>query len=132
NMELFPGQLFGKAWLLDGKAGLFNRQPGGPLITLEGPRVPVPRNVQENGPVQDPNGQVLAAPLATGPVLTIAPEAEVQRIEFRNVGSGELRLLDGRSAHPNGWCVLRPPIPAGATTRAIEGIVTPTTNPQWT
>lgn len=131
NMELFPGELFGRAWLMDGKAGLFNRQPEGPLITLEGPRVPVPRNVQPNGPVQDPNGQVLAAPLAVGQVLTVAPEAAMQRIEFRNVGAGELQLIDGRSAHPNGWFVVRTPIPADATTRAVEWIVTPTTVPEW-
>jgi endoglucanase len=131
NMELFPGELFGRAWLMDGKAGLFNRQPDGPLVTLEGPRVPVPRNAQENGPVQDPNGQVLAAPLATGQRLIVAPEAEMQRIEFRNVGSGELQLIDGRSAHPNGWFVVRTPIPAGATQRAVEWIVTPTTVPGW-
>jgi endoglucanase len=131
NMELFPGELFGRAWLMDGQAGLFNRQPEGPLITLAGPRVPVPRNSQQNGPVQDPNGQVLAAPLATGQRLTVAPEAEMQRIEFRNVGSGELQLIDGRSAHPNGWFIVRTPIPAGATKRAVEWIVTPTTDPGW-
>ena len=131
NLELFPGELFGRAWLMDGKAGLFNRQPEGPLITLDGPRVPVPRNAQPNGPVQDPNGQVLAAPLAAGQVLTVAPEAALQRIEFRNVGAGELQLIDGRSAHPNGWFVVRTPIPAGATARAVEWIVTPTTVDEW-
>ncbi|MGV3555761.1 MAG: cellulase N-terminal Ig-like domain-containing protein [Croceibacterium sp.] len=131
NMELFPGELFGRAWLMDGKAGLFNRQPEGPLVTLGGPRVPVPRNAQANGPVQDPNGQVLAAPLAAGQVLTVAPEAAMQRIEFRNVGPGELQLIDGRSAHPNGWFVVRTPIPAGATTRAVEWIVSPTAVEEW-
>ena len=131
NMELFPGELFGRAWLMDGHAGLFNRQPDGPLIALDGPRVPVPRNAQDNGPVQDPNGQVLAAPLATGQRLIVAPEAEMQRIEFRNVGSGELQLIDGRSAHPNGWFVVRTPIAAGTTQRAVEWIVTPTTAPDW-
>ncbi|QZH74113.1 MAG: glycoside hydrolase family 9 protein [Erythrobacter sp.] len=131
NMELFPGELFGRAWLMDDATGLFNRQPEGPLITLDGPRVAVPRNVQINGPVQDPNGQVLAAPLATGQRLTVAPEAAMQRIEFRNVGPGELQLIDGRSAHPNGWFIVRTPIPAGATAGAVEWIVTPTTVPEW-
>lgn len=27
NMELFPGTLFGKPWLLDGQQGVFPRQP---------------------------------------------------------------------------------------------------------
>lgn len=131
HMELFPGELFGRAWLMDGASGLFNRQPEGPLVTLDGPRVPVPRNVQPNGPVQDPNGQVIAAPLAAGQRLTVAPEASMQRIEFRNVGPGELQLIDGRSAHANGWFIVRTAIPAGATKRAVEWIVTPTTVADW-
>lgn len=132
NMELFPGELFGKAWLMDGKAGLFNRQPEGPLIAVNGPKVPVPRNAQANGPVQDPNGQVLAAPLATGQQLTLAPEADLRRIAFRNVGPGRLELIDGRSAHNNGWFVVRTLIPAGATKGAVEWVVTANTVPGWT
>ena len=131
NMELFPGELFGKAWLLDEASGLFNRQPEGPLVTAEGGNVSVPRNVQVNGPVQDPNGQVLAAPLASGQLLTVAPDADLQRIQFRNVGQGELQLIDGRSAHNNGWFIVRTPIPAGATKGAVEWIVTPNTEPDW-
>ena len=30
NMELFPGTLFGKPWLLDGQQGIFPRQPNAP------------------------------------------------------------------------------------------------------
>ena len=131
NMELFPGELFGKAWLMDESAGLFERQPNGPVVTLNGPRVPTPRNVQDNGPVQDPNGQVIAAPLATGTQLTVAPEDDLMRMTIRNVGEGELQLIDGRSAHNNGWFVVRTPIPAGETTRAVEWIVTPHTDPEW-
>ncbi len=131
NMELFPGELFGKAWLMDDRAGLFNPQPGGPMVVQAGGTVAVPRNAQANGPVQDPNEQVLAAPLASGQVLTVAPETAMQRITFRNAGPGELQLIDGRSAHNNGWFIVRTPIPAGATTRAVEWIVTPTTVADW-
>ncbi|QNE05961.1 cellulase N-terminal Ig-like domain-containing protein [Croceicoccus marinus] len=131
NMELFPGELFGKAWLMDDAAGLFNRQPEGPMVTASGGTVPVPRNIQANGPVQDPNDQALAAPLASGQLLTVAPESALQRISFRNVGSGELQLIDGRSAHNNGWYIVRTPIPAGATKNAVEWIVTPNTVADW-
>ncbi|MGB5779440.1 MAG: cellulase N-terminal Ig-like domain-containing protein [Allopontixanthobacter sediminis] len=131
NMELFPGHLFGKAWLMDGKAGLFHNQPNGPVATLAGGAVAVPRNAQENGPVQDPNSQQLATPLATGQRLTVAPETELQRIRFENLGSGELELIDGRSAHNNGWFIVRTAIPAGATTRAVEWLVTPDTDADW-
>ncbi len=87
-MELFPGELFGKAWLMDEAAGLFNRQPEGPMVTASGGAVPVPLNVQANGPVQDPNGQALAAPLASGQLLTVAPESALQRISFRECRPG--------------------------------------------
>ncbi|HSG33972.1 MAG TPA: cellulase N-terminal Ig-like domain-containing protein [Sphingomonadaceae bacterium] len=131
NMELFPGELFGKAWLMDEAAGLFSPQPEGPMVEQAGGTVPVPRNVQENGPVQDPNGQVLAAPLAIGRQLTVAPEDEMRRITFRNDGPGELQLIDGRSAHNKGWFIVRTPIPAGATDKAVEWIVTPSTVADW-
>ena len=31
NLELFPGLLFGKTWILDGQQGIFPRQPAGPV-----------------------------------------------------------------------------------------------------
>ncbi|MBB4660178.1 cellulase N-terminal Ig-like domain-containing protein [Parvularcula dongshanensis] len=131
NMELFPTPLFGHAWLMDEKSGLFTRQPNGPMIEAEGGEVPVPRNVQSNGPAQNPNGQALAAPLATGSTLTVAPEAPMQTITFENVGQGELQLIDGRSAHNNGWFVVRTPIPSGVTEGAVEWVVTPSVVSDW-
>lgn len=131
NMELFPGELFGRAWLMDAHAGHFHRQPNGPVALPGTSTLPVPRNAQENGPVQDLNRQPLALPLATGQRLTIAPESDLQRIRFENVGKGELQLIDGRSAHNNGWFIVRTPIAAGATKNAVEWVVTASTVPGW-
>lgn len=36
NMELFPGELFGKPWIMDGKQGVFPRQPQRPDDEPEG------------------------------------------------------------------------------------------------
>jgi endoglucanase len=130
NLELFPGQLFGKAWLLDGQSGIFPRQPEGPIAREPDRKLPVPRNAQANGPVQDPNGQALAVPLATGKTLVVAPESEGQRIRIES-RTGNLQLIDGRSAHNNGWYIVRGQVAAGATTRAIDWIVTPSTEPGW-
>lgn len=131
NLELFPTHLFGKSWILDGASGIFPRQPSGPVERLGGAAVPEPRNRQANGPVQSLNGQPLAAPLATGKALTVAPEEDLQRlrIESRN---GTLELIDGRSAHNNGWFIVRQPIPAGATKNAIEWVVDANTVENWT
>ena len=35
NLELFPGRLFGRPWIMDGKQGLFPRQPNGPVHARE-------------------------------------------------------------------------------------------------
>ena len=32
NLELFPGDLFGQPWIMDGKQGIFPRQPNGPTL----------------------------------------------------------------------------------------------------
>jgi len=130
NLELFPTPLFGKAWTLDAQAGLFPRQPNGPVDRAGEDGLPVPRNAQANGPVQSPNGQPLARPLARGRSLVIAPEEDRQRlrIESRN---GELELLDGRSAHNNGWYIVRQAVAAGATRGAVEWIVTPNVIANW-
>jgi endoglucanase len=130
NLELFPGLLFGKSWLMDGAQGLFAPQPGGPLVRLDGLTLPVPRNAQRDGPVQSLNGQALGAPLATGKTLVVAPEEDRQRLKIESV-TGSLQLIDGRSAHNNGWFIVRGAIPAGATRNAIEWIVTPNTVPGW-
>jgi len=130
NLELFPGQLFGKAWLMDGTGGIFPRQPEGPIVREPDRHLPVPRNVQANGPVQDPNGQAVGAPLAIGRTLVVAPETDGQRLRIES-RTGDLQLIDGRTAHNNGWFIVRGAVAAGASAHAVEWIVTPATVPNW-
>jgi endoglucanase len=130
NLELFPTHLFGKSWLMDGAQGIFPRQAEGPVARLGGGKVPDPRNMQPNGPVQSLNGQPLAEPLAMGKTLIVAPEEEKQRLRIET-RTGELELIDGRLAHNNGWYIVRSQIAAGATKNAVEWIVTPNVVPNW-
>lgn len=130
NLELFPTHLFGKAWTLDGATGIFPRQPGGPVDRAGGPALPAPRNAQPNGPVQPLVGQALARPLARGRTLVVAPEEDRQRIRIES-RNGQLELIDGRSAHNNGWYIVRQPVAAGATRGAVEWVVTPNVVPGW-
>jgi len=131
NLELFPGLLFGKSWIMDGQGGIFPRQPNGPLAaSATGAAIAAPRNLQANGPVPDPNGQIVTAPLATGSVLTVAPEDSKQRIRIESRG-GRLSLVDGRSNHNNGWFIVRGLVPAGATRNAVEWVVTPNSVEGW-
>lgn len=104
-LELFPGDLFGKTWYMDEKSGLFPTQPNGPMQ-------------------QDADGNWQAFPLATGKMLTIAPDVPEQTIKITSMKE-ELKLLDGRFYHNNGWFVVRSEIPSGATKNAIEWFVEP-------
>lgn len=130
NFELFPGHLFGKSFLIDGQSGIFPRQPNGPVVHSRGQPVEVPVPVQANGPVTSLNREPLPAPLGTGRRLVVAPDQDLQRITIES-RSGMLELIDGRLNHNNGWFIVRGAIPAGATTNALEWVVTPNVVPGW-
>ncbi|WP_114953185.1 cellulase N-terminal Ig-like domain-containing protein [Sphingosinicella terrae] len=129
NFELFPGHLFGKAWMMDSEAGIFPRQPNGPLVREQAAPGPPPRNMQANGPVPSPD-EPLSAPLAVGRSLVVAPDDESLRMRIES-RSGEIALVDGRSNHNNGWYIVRGVVPAGATQGAIEWVVTPNVVADW-
>ena len=112
NLELFPGLLFGKTWYLDGKHGLFNLQPNGPME-------------------KDINGDWQAAPMATGRKLTIAPEEPAQLMKIESFGQ-PLQLLDGRFYHNNGWYVVRSLVTPGKTKGAVEWLVDANVLPGFT
>jgi endoglucanase len=111
NLELFPGDLFGKSWLLDGHSGIFPRQADGPMTA-------------------DAGGEQIAAPLGEGKMLVVAPESDLQRLTI-NTNSGMLTLLDGRGNLNNAWFIVRELVPAGVTSSAIEWTVTPNVIPGW-
>jgi hypothetical protein len=110
NFELFPTPLFGKAWLLDGQAGIFPRQADGPMMS-------------------DGTDEI-SAPLAHGRALTVAPDAPLQRLRIESE-TGELQLIDGRGNMNNGWYIVRALVPAGAAKGAISWIVTPNVVEGW-
>ena len=130
NLELFPGHLFGRSYLMDGQSGIFPRQPNGPIVLSGGAAVETPRNAQPNGPVPSLNNQPLAAPLATGRRLVVAPDENRQRLIIES-RSGTIQLIDGRANHNNSWFIVRGVVPAGATTNAIEWVVTPNVVQGW-
>ncbi|MEN8229661.1 MAG: glycoside hydrolase family 9 protein [Bacteroidota bacterium] len=110
NLELFPGDLFGKSYLLDSSFGIFPDQPVGPMMEFE--------------------GETISEPLGTGSTLVVAPEEDLQRMVIRSHGN-PLELWDGRTNHNNGWFIVRSTIPVGITAGAIEWIITPSTVPDW-
>lgn len=105
NLELYPTDLFGKAWYLGGRSGIFPRQPQGPMS-------------------KDRWGELQPVALASGRVLAVAPETETQRLVIES-RTGDLRLYDGRNKHNNGWFIVRSTAAAGATRGAIEWVIRP-------
>lgn len=112
NFELFPGILFGKSFYIGETAGIFPRQANGPMY-------------------KDADGEDQIVPMGEGRKLTVAPESERQRMTIEVIGDGNLTLIDGRGKHNNGWFVVRSLVAKGATTKAIEWLVTPHAIPDW-
>lgn len=111
NLELFPGQLFGEHYLMDGTSGIFPRQANGPTK-------------------KDQDGNFQVTPLATGKTLIVAPNKNQKEITISS-NTTNLQLIDGRGLHNNGWFVLRSTIPAGAVNNVVEWTISPKVNDEW-
>lgn len=141
NLELYPGSLLGKPWIMDHKAGIFPAQANGPTISCES-------NTQWLGDF-NPAGKVdlkhllgdgtynpmiaddiVAAPYARGKKFTMNPSDPYNKVTVRSE-KGDLILYDGRMNHNNGWFVLRTEIPAGVSKNAIKWVITPHVVKDW-
>jgi len=112
NLELFPGVLFGKSYLMDQQSGIFPQQLNGPGF-------------------RDAEGEFQIVPMATGHRLVVAPESDTQRMTIEKVKGDALQLLDGRAKHNNGWFVVRALIQKGTSSGAVEWLVTPYAIPDF-
>ena len=143
NLEFFPGELFGKPWIMDGKTGIYPQQPNSPIITQES-YLDISHGDFHNGKaaradIDQLNAEgyspfladrIVAEPYATGQSFTSRPDDPYSRLTIKSLGS-ELKLYDGRMNHNNGWFVLRSEIPAGATKGAIRWYVEPNVVTGW-
>ncbi|MDR0349176.1 MAG: glycoside hydrolase family 9 protein [Tannerella sp.] len=140
NFELFPGALFGKPWMMDGKTGIFPQQPNGPAIAEQA-------NITRTGHF-NPGGKagmaqltgrgyspiiaddIVAEPYAVGKRFTVRPDDPYNRFTIESQGA-DLKLYDGRMNHNNGWFVVRSEIPAGVTEGAVKWVITPHVADDW-
>ena len=142
NLEFFPGELFGKPWLMDNQSGIYPQQPNGPLQQ-------VPTNRGHDGNYFAGRGQkadlaqldgegysplraddIIAEPYAVGRKFTSRPDDILSRLTVESE-SGDLKLYDGRMNHNNGWFVLRSEIAKGATKDAVRWFITPAVDNTW-
>lgn len=144
NLELFPGDLFGQPWIMDGRQGIFPRQPNGPTQQQ-------PTNYDHTGHLPEIDGgadrkrltgdnqagynpmiadDIIAAPYAVGRRFTVRPDDAYSRFTVESKTT-DLKLYDGRMNHNNGWFVLSSEIPQGAVKGAIEWVITPNVVEDW-
>lgn len=140
NLELFPGTLFGKPWIMDGQSGFFPQQPNGP--TRKEPSNHLHKGdynpggkasvAQLSGTGYSPiiADDIVSEPYAVGKRFTVRPDDPYNRFTIESKGT-DLKLYDGRMNHNNGWFVLRSEVPAGKTDGAIEWVITPNVVDEW-
>ncbi len=144
NIELFPGALVGKPWMMDSKQGFFPEQPNGPVLTQ-------PTNYSHTGDFCEPDARadlkllsgdnkgynpmiaddLIAKPYAVGRRFTVRPDDPYNRFTIESK-TAELKLYDGRMNHNNGWFVVSSEVPAGATQNAMEWVIAPNVVESWT
>lgn len=143
NMEFFPGELFGKPWIMDSKTGIYPQQPNSPVIAQKS-YMDVSRGDYHDGksPLADIDqlnaegyspflaDRIVAEPYAVGRTFTSRPDDPYSRITIKSF-TADLKLYDGRMNHNNGWFGLRSEIPEGATNGAIQWYIEPSVVEGW-
>ncbi|MBQ0001018.1 MAG: hypothetical protein KBT01_05705 [Clostridiales bacterium] len=144
NLELFPGELFGKPWMMDDRSGIFPVQPNGPTKIQSG-------NYAHTGkmkPISDAKADrerlagynkgyspiraddLVSLPYACGHSFTVRPDDALSRFTVKSEDA-ELKLYDGRLNHNNGWFVLSSEIPQNKTKNAIHWTIRPNVDESW-
>lgn len=143
NMELFPGTLFGKPWIMDNKQGIFPPQANGPTQSmptnyLHTDKLPVPHTKVDKKHLSGDNkgynpiiaDDIIALPYAVGRRFTVRPDDPYNRFTVESKVS-DLKLYDGRMNHNNGWFVISSEIPAGTSKGAVQWVITPNVVNDW-
>ena len=143
NLEIFPGWVFGKPYLMDGKSGIYPQQANGPVQVTESYTEHLGNFHQKGKPLADFDGfngltdyspftadAIVAEPYAEGWRFTSRPDDPYMRFTITSE-TAPLKLYDGRMNHSNGWFVLRSEIPAGATEGAVRWYIEPNVVEDW-
>ena len=133
-LELFPGALMGKPWIMDKESGIFPQQPNGPAAHTEELKVKMTdetdfhQDADMYCPIYDPN--YMGVPYASGRCLTVLPDDPARRLTIESPDA-DMTLSDERFSRYNGWFVVSSLLPAGKTENALEWIVTPSILEDW-
>jgi len=127
-LELYPGALFGRPWIMDDKQGVFPDQPNGPV--LKRPEDDIYQKPDPNSIMILTQEDVVAVPYAVGRRFTVRPDDPYGRFTIESK-TADLNFIDGRMQHNNGWFIVSSDVPAGATKNAIEWIITANIVDDW-
>ena len=129
NIEFFPATYFGKTFMMDGKPEILPRHPAG--STSMHPNSEKVTQIYGLSTFNDRGRDefIVAAPIATGHTLVLAPEDDDIRVTFKS--DDEINLFDGRNLSPNGTFVVRTFLPAGKTGKVAEWYVEMAYDPEW-
>lgn len=143
NMELFPGALFGKPWIMDHKQGIFPPQANGPTLSmptnyLYTEKLPIPDTKVDKKRLSGDNksyspiiaDDIIAMPYAVGRRFTVRPDDPYNRFTIETSAS-DLKLYDGRMNHNNGWFVISSEVPSGESKGAVKWVITPNVVSDW-
>lgn len=143
NLELFPGALIGKPWIMDDAAGIFPPQANAPTHALtpnhlHSRKAPDAVLRADYDSLTGPDGSynpitaddLVSFPYASGHKFTLCPDDPYTRITIESTDC-ELKLYDGRMNHNNGWFVISGEIPTGTADNAIEWTITPSVVDGW-
>jgi len=142
NLEFFPGELFGKPWVMDAQTGIYPQQPNSPLLVQPTSRTHPGNYFAGRGQKADLKqldgegysplraDDILALPYAEGKKFTSRPDDKNQKLTVESL-TGNLKLYDGRMNHNNGWFVLRSEIAKGVTKGAVRWVITPEVDAAW-
>ena len=141
SLEFFPGELFGKPWIMDSKTGIFPQQPNAPLEISE-------PNIKYKGDFEGANGttvnlekflgtgyspliadDIVAKPYAEGKKFVSCPDDPLKKITIES--ETQLKLYDGRINHNNGWFVLRSELPTEKLGEVLRWKITPNVDKNW-
>lgn len=130
NLEFLPSAYFERAFLADGRPGIFPLYPSG-NTTVRPLSEKIPQfNRYSTFDDRGRNEFLVPEPLVQCKTLVLAPEDPERCVRIES-SSESLMLYDGRVLAQNGWFVVRSMIPARKKGTVVEWYVEPGTIPNW-
>lgn len=130
NLEFLPAAYFEKAYLADGKPGVFPLYPSG-NTKIKSAENKIHQFANHN--TFDDRGRneyIAPEPLAKANNLILAPEDPNNFIRIKSQET-KIELFDGRNLAQNGWFIVRSVLPANKTGKVLTWYLEPNALKDW-